>query len=269
MEEQGTDANFANAPNPNFAQPGALSLHPIPNLNPNPNPNLNPIPDYFNLNPNPSSNLNPYPNPNSPKPNPNPNPSFHTPSPSRTSYSDRFIPSRSGSNLSTFSLLDKSPSSSSGTTFCGLSSDGRDDGAAAYSMLLRTELFGEEMAGPLSPSTPEKLNSSSKDTKFYSPLSPTSKNIFRFKSGSNSKPESPYSLSPVGLDGALSGSVSSPRKAPRKIPRSPYKVDYLFSLFLPSVCEFVHRNMLKLIAQCKKEASFSFSLFDLAIFKLG
>ncbi|MCO5612740.1 hypothetical protein L7F22_067009 [Adiantum nelumboides] len=145
-----------------------------------------------------------------------------TPSSSHTSYSDRFIPSRSGSNLSNFALLERSPSGA----YSSPSNDGREDGAAAYSMLLRTELFGAEMAGPLSPCTPEKL-STSRELKF-SPMSPN-KNIFRFKTdlrcgSTNAKPESPYSLSPVGIDGALAGTLSSPRKAPRKIPRSPYKV---------------------------------------------
>lgn len=148
-----------------------------------------------------------------------------SPSPSRTSYSDRFIPSRSGSNLSSFALQDRSPSSSAYASNGDGGLGGREDGAAAYSMLLRTELFGAEM-GPLSPSTPEKaMVVASRELMKSSPLSP-SKNMFRFKTaaGSNQKPESPYSLSPVGIDGALSGTITSPRKAPRKIPRSPYKV---------------------------------------------
>lgn len=147
-----------------------------------------------------------------------------SPSPSRTSYSDRFIPSRSGSNLSSFALQERSPSSSAFANH-GDTSGVREDGTAAYSILLRTELFGAE-TGPLSPSTPEKgMGFGSKELIKGSPLSP-SKNMFRFKTsaGSAPKPESPYSLSPVGVDGALSGIVTSPRKAPRKIPRSPYKV---------------------------------------------
>ncbi|KAH7427860.1 hypothetical protein KP509_10G063800 [Ceratopteris richardii] len=147
---------------------------------------------------------------------------FSTPSSSHTSYSDRFIPSRTGSHLSTFALLERSPTGAYSTP----SSDGREDGAAAYSMLLRTELFGPDVASTISSSSSEKLPTA-RELKF-SPMSPN-KNIFRFKtdlrSGSTStKPESPYSLSPVGVDSALAGTLSSPRKAPRKIPRSPYKV---------------------------------------------
>ncbi|KAH7447391.1 hypothetical protein KP509_01G104700 [Ceratopteris richardii] len=150
-----------------------------------------------------------------------------SPSSTRASYSDRFIPSRSASNLSSFALQDKSPPRAGngdgvGTPLFG----GREDSTAAYSMLLRTELFGVE-AGPLSPSTPEKsMSSVSRDLHMKStPLSP-SKNMFKFMTtaGSTPKPESPYSLSPVGVDGALSTTVTSPRKTPRKIPRSPYKV---------------------------------------------
>eukprot|EP00249_Psilotum_nudum_P013438 c24334_g1_i3 orf=767-2278(-) len=146
-----------------------------------------------------------------------------TPSPTRTAYSDRFIPSRSGSNLNGFALLDTSPSGANAAR-CN---DGRDDGAAAYSVLLRTELFGSE-AGQLSPTTPETCTVfSSRDLK-NTPISP-SKNIFRFKSDlrghpSNSKVESPYSLSPIGADRELRGIVTAPRKCPRKIARSPYKV---------------------------------------------
>lgn len=142
-------------------------------------------------------------------------------SPNRTSYSDRFIPSRSGSNLSGFELIDKSPA---GLNFPQIN-DSREDAAAAYSMLLRTELFGMD-SGPLSPATPERMNSLIPRDPRQGPLSP--RNLLRFKndrqSGAHVKPESPFSLSPVGLDGALAGSITSPRKTPRKIARSPYKV---------------------------------------------
>lgn len=158
-----------------------------------------------------------------------------TPSPSRSQYSDRFIPSRSGSNLKGFALLDKSSPSPSAA---GKSGDGREDGSAeAYSSLLRTELFGPN-AGTLSPATPEKAAGyGCRDSK-NSPMSPN-RNIFRFKAGggSNSRPESPYALSPVGTDGDLCGAVCSPPKVPRKIAKSPYKVTKLCDLGLnDSVC---------------------------------
>jgi len=145
-----------------------------------------------------------------------------TPSPSRSQYSDRFIPSRSGSNLKGFALLDKSSPSPSAA---GKSGDGLEDGSAeAYSSLLRTELFGPD-AGTLCPATPEKVAGyGCRDSK-NSPMSPN-RNIFRFKAGggSNSRPESPYALSPVGADGDLCAAVCSPPKVPRKIAKSPYKV---------------------------------------------
>lgn len=145
-----------------------------------------------------------------------------TSSPTRTSYSDRFIPSRSSSNLTGFALLDRSPSGAN----IAQANDNREDGAAAYSLLLRSELFGQEA---MSPATPDKAMGLAARDPMRSPISPTNRNLFRFKNefrtgGSNARPESPYSLSPVGIDGALAGTVMSPRKAPRKIARSPYKV---------------------------------------------
>nr|XP_024389964.1 protein FIZZY-RELATED 3-like [Physcomitrium patens]PNR44292.1 hypothetical protein PHYPA_016676 [Physcomitrium patens] len=147
-----------------------------------------------------------------------------TSSPTRTSYSDRFIPSRSSSNLTGFALLDRSPS---GLNIAQLN-DVREDGGAAYSMLLRSELFGQEAA---SPATPEKSMGISLRDPMRSPISSSvSRNLFRFKSepkpstGPNARPENLFDLSPVGIDSALVAATMSPRKAPRKIARSPYKV---------------------------------------------
>ncbi|KAH9572738.1 hypothetical protein CY35_02G167500 [Sphagnum magellanicum] len=143
-------------------------------------------------------------------------------SPVRTSYSDRFIPSRSSSNLMGFALLDRSPSGAN----IAQANDNREDNAAAYSLLLRSELFGTE-ASP--PATPDKALGLAARDPIRSPISPTNGNLFRFKSdvqvrGSISRPESPYSLSPVGLDANLNSATISPRKVPRKIARSPCKV---------------------------------------------
>ncbi|KAK1324502.1 Protein FIZZY-RELATED 2 [Acorus calamus] len=135
--------------------------------------------------------------------------------PGRPIYSDRFIPSRSGSNFALFDLSTPSPSSSSSSP----STATREDGSSGtYSALLRTVLFGPD-CGVVSPSTPEKPFSGSDGR--WSPLTPPSRNIFRFKTESR-RPH--LSISPVGLDGALPGVVSTPPKAPRKVPRSPYKV---------------------------------------------
>ncbi|KAA8521959.1 hypothetical protein F0562_012727 [Nyssa sinensis] len=129
------------------------------------------------------------------------------PSPSRTIYSDRFIPSRSGSN---FALFDIPPPSNS-------SSDSREDSSGAYATLLRNALFGPD-SGIVSPVTPDKaagLNGRN------SPISPPSRNIFRYKTETR---QSMHSLSPFGFDDQLPGVSHSPVKAPRKVPRSPYKV---------------------------------------------
>ncbi|XP_024369884.1 protein FIZZY-RELATED 1 [Physcomitrium patens] len=144
-------------------------------------------------------------------------------SPTKTSYSDRFIPSRSSSNLSSFSLLDRALSGANIVQ----SSDSKEDGSGAYSMLLRSELFGQVGSSPV---TPEKSFGIGSRDSMRSPISPKSRNMFRFKSeckpstGLNSQPESPYSLSPVGIDSTMTGATVSPRKAPRKIARSPCKV---------------------------------------------
>lgn len=114
--------------------------------------------------------------------------------PSRSIYSDRFIPSRSGSN---FALFDLSPSPSK---------DGKEDGAGSYATLLRAAMFG--------PETPEK-----RDITGFS----SSRNIFRFKTETH---RSLNSFSPFGIDDAP-GVCHSPVKAPRKVPRSPYKVRIL------------------------------------------
>lgn len=157
------------------------------------------------------------------------NSSPSTPSPSRTTtYSDRFIPSRTGSRLNGFALIDKQPQPLPSPTRSA--AEGRDDAssssASAYSTLLRNELFGEDVVGPATPATPEKstgLYGGSRDS-IKSPMSP-SRNLFRFKNdhGGNS-PGSPYSASTVGSEGLFSYNVGTPPKPARKITRSPYKV---------------------------------------------
>lgn len=140
-----------------------------------------------------------------------------TPSPTKTSYSDRFIPSRSGSRLNAFSLIDSSKfSPTCDVKDCGGGST--PSPSSVYSMVLRNELFGNEVVD--SPATPEK--GTCRDLN-RSPMSP-SKNLFRFRSDQN-VPGSPYVVSPVGADGGFSPSVGgTPPKPPRKITRSPYKV---------------------------------------------
>ena len=129
----------------------------------------------------------------------------HHLSPSRAIYSDRFIPSRSGSN---FAFFDISPVSNS-------HSDAREDTSSAYVTLLRTALFGPD-AGVVPPATPEKRTS---------PMSLPNHNIFRYKTETR---RSMHSLSPFGFDNAAPGINPSPVKTPRKVPRSPYKVIFVF-----------------------------------------
>ncbi|KAL3498748.1 hypothetical protein ACH5RR_041480 [Cinchona calisaya] len=135
-----------------------------------------------------------------------PNLNSYHPSPSRTIYSDRFIPSRSSSNFALFNLPPPPHSTTS------------DDSTNAYTSLLRTALFGPDSAGVVPPVTPDKfagLNGKNLQ------ISPPNFNIFKFKTETR---KSLHSLSPFGFDDHLPGVSHIPVKAPRKVPRSPYKV---------------------------------------------
>ncbi|KAK3010525.1 hypothetical protein RJ639_011338 [Escallonia herrerae] len=127
----------------------------------------------------------------------------HHPSPSRPIYSDRFIPTRTGSNFALFDI--SSP----------LSSDA--DSSSPYKTLLRTALFGPD-SGVVPPATPDKLPGINGRS---SRVSPPTRNIFRYQTQTR---QSLHSLTPFGSDDQLPGVSHSPIKAPRKVPRSPYKV---------------------------------------------
>ncbi|ESW30440.1 hypothetical protein PHAVU_002G153000 [Phaseolus vulgaris] len=109
-------------------------------------------------------------------------------SPSKTIYSDRFIPSRSASNFALFNL---SPSTEDGCS------------CSPYGSALRSALFG--------PSTPDK---------FESP------NIFRFKSETRQSMHSLSHTPFTSHDALLPGYDYNhkPLKRPRKIPPSSFKV---------------------------------------------
>ncbi|KAL2547480.1 Protein FIZZY-RELATED 2 [Forsythia ovata] len=137
----------------------------------------------------------------------------HNPSPSRTIYSDRFIPSRSSSNFALFNITNNPSSTSS------------DDSTSAYNALLKAALFGPEFGGTFSPLTPEKsalygkIGGSSNNGVLQS--TPTNCNIFKYKTETR---KSLHSLTPFGFDYQLPGVPHSPVNTRRKVPRSPYKV---------------------------------------------
>uniref|UniRef100_A0A0D9VAV6 CDC20/Fizzy WD40 domain-containing protein n=1 Tax=Leersia perrieri TaxID=77586 RepID=A0A0D9VAV6_9ORYZ len=117
-------------------------------------------------------------------------------SPSKTTYSDRFIPCRSSSRLHNFALLQDHHRAGDSAA---------DD--APYSRLLRAEIFGPDSPSP-APSSPNT-------------------NLFRFKTDHPS-PKSPFAAA-VAAAGqhdctAGSGESSTPRKPPRKVPKTPHKV---------------------------------------------
>lgn len=138
--------------------------------------------------------------------------SAHYSSPSRTIYSDRFIPSRSASKFALFDIAAPVPASSP-------AAEGREDSSSAYTTLLRTALFGPDAAGVAAPVTPEKRSSPA------GAMTLPSRNIFRYKTETR---QSLHSLSPFMCDDAVPGVNHSPVKAPRKVPRSPYKVNFVF-----------------------------------------
>ncbi|XP_048568892.1 protein FIZZY-RELATED 3-like [Triticum urartu] len=139
-----------------------------------------------------------------------------TPSPSKVTYSDRFIPCRTSSRLHNFALADR-PSPGSGS---------RDDGSA-YSRLLRAELFGDA-------SSPGGDRQDS----------PGSNNLFRFKTDRSSAPSSPFAEK---LDCAGGAGSPPPKKAPRKVPKTPHKVLDAPSLqddFYLNLVDWSSQNML-------------------------
>ncbi|CAI5953292.1 unnamed protein product [Closterium sp. NIES-65] len=75
-----------------------------------------------------------------------PSPSF---SPFRTApYSDRFIPSRSSSLAFSFPLLDRPGDPPQTSHGFGAGPEGREDSAAAYSLLLKSQLLGGQLSAP-------------------------------------------------------------------------------------------------------------------------
>ncbi|XP_047341862.1 protein FIZZY-RELATED 2-like [Impatiens glandulifera] len=131
----------------------------------------------------------------------------YSPSPSRTIYTDRFIPSRSSSKYALFDIVSNAHSSG----------DGREDASSAYKALLRTALFGPD-TGIVAPVTPDKGNGlNGRNFTMNQP----NRNIFRYKYETR---QTMSTLSPFGADDQLPGVIQNRVKAPRKVSRSPFKV---------------------------------------------
>lgn len=130
-----------------------------------------------------------------------------SPSP-RVIYSDRFIPSRLGSNFSLFNVAYPP------------ASGGKEESCSPYTAILRSVMFGPDH-GVVPPTTPDRSWSGSigYSSSPSSVPSSSSKNIFRFKA------EVPrYSSFSPGFDDPLPGISPIQPKAPRKVSRSPSKV---------------------------------------------
>ncbi|XBH96563.1 protein FIZZY-RELATED 2-like [Triticum urartu] len=128
---------------------------------------------------------------------------------SRTVYSDRFIPSRTGSNLALFDLAPAPSSSASGSAAP----------PSPYCALLRAALFG--------PDTPDRLASSAgaSSSSAASPVgSPAGGNIFRFKAEVPRNAKRALFAGGDDQDLLFPGIFTPKGSGPRKIPRSPYKV---------------------------------------------
>lgn len=143
-----------------------------------------------------------------------------TPS-SRTVYSDRFIPSRTGSNLALFDLA-PSPSAASSQEGGPAASSGSAPAASPYCALLRAALFG--------PDTPDRVASSatacsSSSSPGPSPVgTPATGNIFRFKTEVRRNAKRALFSGEEEEDALFPGIFTTRGAGPRKVPRSPYKV---------------------------------------------
>lgn len=121
-------------------------------------------------------------------------------------YSDRFIPSRSASNLETgFTLLDETTRRLSNSTDVP-----RDENNAAYTQLLRSELLGMHTCTPMD--TMDDKSAKTSDNQ----------NLFRFKPMQNAAHDHAFTLTPVPFQNVEL--FHTPRKVPRKISKVPFKV---------------------------------------------
>ncbi|KAF6988958.1 hypothetical protein CFC21_006370 [Triticum aestivum] len=130
---------------------------------------------------------------------------------------DRFIPSRTGSNLALFDLAPAPSSSASGSAAP----------PSPYCVLLRAALFG--------PDTPDRLASSAgaSSSSAASPVgSPAGGNIFRFKAEVPRNAKRALFVGGDDQDLLFPGIFTPKGSGPRKIPRSPYKIPSFLMIFL-------------------------------------
>eukprot|EP00808_Paulinella_micropora_P005686 g5558.t1 len=161
-------------------------------------------------------------------------------------YSDRYIPSRSGSNL--INALDIMPMNDRLPTGDGdIWNSPRlrsDSGHSAYSMLLRNELLGLNLSPKHSLTSPQKIQSVSSSASARKPshlgaadatqLSPRADNgpplfcerTLRYRSPAKSKPKAadPFSLSPAHFTSTTRGLLIPNPKHRRKISKTPFKI---------------------------------------------
>lgn len=164
---------------------------------------------------------------------------FPTPSSSRVTYSDRFIPSRALAARLDYSMLDREAAASEQPKRVGE----KEDSNGAYNLLLKSELLG---CAP--PTSPEKSSSGVQATS--SPTKSPSRKLFRYIAGGVDTPTgglptaSPYARGLIGDDLISATGLTTPTRLPRKIPRSPFKV-----LDAPALADDFYLNLVDWSAQ--------------------
>ncbi|XP_066374111.1 uncharacterized protein [Miscanthus floridulus] len=148
-------------------------------------------------------------------------PAFASTPASCTVYSDRFIPSRTGSNLALFGLA-PSPSAASSHKGGPRASSESTPAALPYCTLLHAMLFGPDMPDRVVSSATTCSSSSSLGP---SPVgTPATGNIFRFKTEVRRSAKRALFSGEEEDDGLFPGIFTTRGVGPRKVPRSPYKV---------------------------------------------
>ena len=157
----------------------------------------------------------------------------------RVAYSDRFIPSRAVSSRLDYSILERET----------LASDpahrpaDKEEGSAAYNMMLRTELLG-------CPPVPTPSDKGNPGPIQGSPIRSPTRKIFRYMAGTSDTPAglpmpSPYSSDVLGGEDSLSNSaLATTARLPRKIARAPFKV-----LDAPALADDFYLNLVDWSAQ--------------------